>query len=68
LAEGIDHIGYVQLADHPGRHEPGTGELHYNRVLQELDRLGYTGYVGLELLPLTNEAEAAEAVARADVW
>jgi len=68
LAEGIDHIGYVQLADHPGRNEPGTGEVHYNRVLQELDRLGYGGYVGLELTPLTSETEAAEAVARADVW
>ena len=68
LAEGIDPIGYVQLADHPGRNEPGTGELHDDRVLKELDRLGYRGYVDLELLPLTSEAEAAEAVARADVW
>ncbi len=68
LAEGIDHIGYVQLADHRGRNEPGTGELPYNRVLQELNGLGYRGYVGLELIPLTSEAEAAEAVARADVW
>ncbi|HXV64313.1 MAG TPA: TIM barrel protein [Vicinamibacteria bacterium] len=68
LAEGIEHIGYVQLADHPGRNEPGTGEVHYNRVLKELDRLGYRGYVGLELNPLQGEEAAADAVASADVW
>ena len=64
-----DSIDYVQLADHPGRNEPGTCCVHdNNRVLQALDRLGYRGYVGLELIPLTSEAEAAEAVARAAVW
>jgi len=68
LAEGMPHIGYVQLADSPGRNEPGTGEVHYNRVLKELDALGYDGYVGLELNPLTTEQKAVEAVARADVW
>lgn len=68
LREGIDEIGYVQLADHPGRHEPGTGEVHYNRVLQELHDLGYRGYVGLECSPSGTELEAARAVARADVW
>ncbi len=34
LKEGFDQIGYLQLADHPGRHEPGTGEIHYPRVLR----------------------------------
>jgi hydroxypyruvate isomerase len=68
LAEGIDCIGYVQLADTPGRNEPGTGEVHYNRVLQKLQELGYRGYVGLELRPSRSELLAAEAVARADVW
>lgn len=68
LRDGFEHIGYVQLADHPGRHEPGTGEVHYNRVLKELHSLGYGGYVGLELNPKTSEADALDAVVRADVW
>jgi hydroxypyruvate isomerase len=70
LREGFaaNRIGYIQLADHPGRHEPGTGELHYNRVLKELQALGYRGYVGLELVPQTTELAAAIAVAKADIW
>ena len=68
LREGFDQLGYAQLADHPGRHEPGTGEIHYNRVLKELHDLGYRGYVGLECTPATTELAAAQAVAKADVW
>ncbi len=69
LHDGFDQVGYIQLADHPGRNEPGTGEVHYNRVLKELyEVLGYRDYVGLECRPLTTELAAAQAVARADVW
>lgn len=70
LKEGMaaGQIGYLQLADHPGRNEPGTGEIHYNRVLKEAYDLGYRGYVGLELRPKTTELAAAVAAARADVW
>lgn len=68
LKEGIkaDAIGYVQIADHPGRHEPGTGEIHYPRVFKELHALGYKGHVGLELSPLKSEEQAAKAVWAAD--
>ncbi len=68
LKEGFDQVGYLQLADHPGRNEPGTGEIHYNRVLREAYDLGYRGFVGLECRPKTTELEAAKAVAAADVW
>jgi hydroxypyruvate isomerase len=68
LREGFAHIGYVQVADSPGRNEPGTGEVNYTRVLQELARLGYRGYVGLECSPKASELEAALAVHRADTW
>ncbi len=68
LRDGFAAVGYVQLADHPGRNEPGTGEVHYPRVLRELHRLGYRGYVGLELVPAKTEVEAARAVNRADQW
>jgi hydroxypyruvate isomerase len=44
-------VGHVQIADAPDRHEPGTGEIHYPYVLRELDRTGYTGFVGLEYRP-----------------
>ena len=68
LKEGFDQIGYLQMADHPGRHEPGTGEVHYNRVLRQAYELGYRGFVGLECVPKTTELAAAKAVAAADVW
>jgi hydroxypyruvate isomerase len=70
LREGMaaKQIGYLQLADHPGRNEPGTGEIHYNRVLKEAFDLGYRDIVGLECRPLGDEVTAARRVAAADVW
>ncbi|TPE47701.1 hydroxypyruvate isomerase [Amaricoccus solimangrovi] len=44
-------IAHVQIADNPGRGEPGTGEINYPFVLRELDRLGYDGFVGCEYKP-----------------
>ena len=44
-------FGHVQLADSPGRNEPGTGELAYERILPALDAAGYDGWVGLEYKP-----------------
>jgi hydroxypyruvate isomerase len=51
LRAHVGRIGHVQLADSPDRHEPGTGELAYERILPALDGLGYTGWVGLEYRP-----------------
>lgn len=70
LREGFQakRIGYLQLADNPGRNEPGTGEVHYNRVLKEAYDLGYRGYVGLECNPKEGELAAAKRVAACDVW
>jgi len=70
LREGFrsKQIGYLQLADNPGRNEPGTGEVHYNRVLKEAYDLGYRYYVGLECRPKEGELTAARRVASADVW
>ncbi|AKR58430.1 Hydroxypyruvate isomerase [Devosia sp. H5989] len=58
-----DHIAHVQIADAPGRHEPGTGEINYRYVLSELDRLGYEGYVGCEYRPSGNKGAAIEWMA-----
>ena len=68
LRDGFDQVGYLQLADHPGRHEPGTGEIHYNRVLREAHILGYRGFVGLECYPSEGENQAAQRVNAADQW
>ena len=70
LREGFaaGQVDYLQLADNPGRHEPGTGEVHYNRVLKEAYDLGYRDAVGLECTPIGDEVTAARRVAAADVW
>lgn len=66
LKEGFAHVAYLQIADHPGRRDPGTGEIHYPRVLQEAFQLGYRGWVGLEFTPRDGEVEAARRVAAID--
>ncbi len=63
-----DAIGYFQLADHPGRNEPGTGEVKYTEVLKAIHAHGYRGHIGLELRPRKTEEEAAWAVHKADEW
>ncbi len=50
-------IGHVQIADSPGRGEPGTGEIRYPYVLSRLEEFGYEGYVGLEYNPTTETTE-----------
>jgi hydroxypyruvate isomerase len=49
--KNLARIGHVQVADNPGRHQPGTGEINYRFLFNHLDRVGYTGYVGLEYAP-----------------
>ncbi len=56
-----DMIGYVHVADVPGRHEPGTGEINYSCVASELQAVGYTGIVGLEAYPAETDEAAIEA-------
>jgi hydroxypyruvate isomerase len=46
-----DRIAHVQVADVPGRHEPGSGEIDYTTIFAMLDRLGYAGWVGAEYRP-----------------
>jgi hydroxypyruvate isomerase len=46
-----DVIAHIHVADCPGRHEPGTGEINYGNVLAELARIQYHGCVGIELYP-----------------
>ena len=54
----------MQLADNPGRNEPGTGEINYGWLLPHIDRLGYRGWIGCEYRPATT-TEAGLGWARA---
>jgi len=51
LSRLCPHIGHIQFADNPGRHEPGTGEIHFDRVFAHLDALDYRGWVSAEYRP-----------------
>ncbi|WP_205650196.1 hydroxypyruvate isomerase family protein [Actinoplanes solisilvae] len=51
LKEHADLIGHVQIADAPGRHEPGSGDIDLDALLNQLDQAGYDGWVGLEYIP-----------------
>ena len=46
IEANLDRIAHIQLADNPGRHEPGTGEINYPFLFEHLDRIGYAGWVG----------------------
>ena len=47
----LPRIAHIQLADNPGRNEPGTGEINYAFLFAFLDRIGYTGWIGCEYKP-----------------
>ncbi|MXW93841.1 MAG: TIM barrel protein [Rhodospirillaceae bacterium] len=51
LEEILPRIGHIQFADHPGRHEPGTGSIDFPAVFAALDRLGYDGWCAAEYVP-----------------
>lgn len=57
-----DQFGHVHVADAPGRHEPGTGEINYHKVFECLEENGYKGLVGFELIPKNSTKEAVEAI------
>jgi hydroxypyruvate isomerase len=53
LQKHLARIGHIQLADNPGRNEPGSGEINYAFLFAHLDRIGYTGWIGCEYKPAT---------------
>ena len=53
ITQHLPRIGHMQLADNPGRHEPGTGEINFSFLFEHLDRMGYSGWIGCEYKPKT---------------
>ncbi|RRV04873.1 hydroxypyruvate isomerase [Pseudomonas sp. v388] len=53
-------IGHIQIAGVPDRHEPNLGELNYNSLFEEIDRLGYTGWIGCEYRPKGDTSQGLE--------
>lgn len=62
ITENIDYIGHFHIAAVPGRHEPGTGELDYEIILEAIEETEYDGYVGCEFSPVGDADEAMAAV------
>jgi hydroxypyruvate isomerase len=58
IADHTDRVAHVQIADAPGRNEPGTGTLPLDQQLSALAANGYTGWVGLEYKPSTSTDES----------
>jgi hydroxypyruvate isomerase len=54
VEKNLAKIGHMQLADTPGRHEPGTGEINYPFLFQFFDKIGYKGWIGCEYRPAGN--------------
>ena len=52
IKQNLARIAHIQVADVPGRHEPGTGEINYPFLFQHLDSIGYQGWIGCEYKPL----------------
>lgn len=51
IQDNMGRIAHMQLADNPGRHEPGTGEINFNNLFRFIDEAGYTGWIGCEYKP-----------------
>ena len=51
IETNLGSIAHVQIADHPGRNEPGTGEIDFPLLFAHLDRIGYSGWIGCEYKP-----------------
>lgn len=65
ITANIDRIGHFHVADVPGRHEPGTGELDYENVFAAIEETDYDGYVGCEFSPV---GDADETISDVLTW
>lgn len=61
LEKNIDRVGLVHIADVPGRHEPGTGEINYANIFRKLGELKYDRYAAMEFIPTGDAVESLRA-------
>ena len=54
IQKNLSRIAHIQLADNPGRNEPGTGEINYAWLFRFIDKVGYDGWIGCEYKPAGN--------------
>ena len=62
ILDNLAHIAHMQVADNPGRHEPGTGEINYTNLFRSIDEAGYDGWIGCEYNPAGVTEEGLEWV------
>jgi hydroxypyruvate isomerase len=60
IEKGLEWIGYLHVADQPGRHQPGTGRINYRAVNTLLKRAKYEGFIGMEFSALGPDEQAAK--------
>ena len=60
LRDHLGRIGHIQIADCPGRHQPGTGQTDFRFLLAEIDRLGYRGFVSMAYIPTPDTTSSLE--------
>ena len=60
IEANLSMIQHMQLADNPGRNEPGTGEINYPFLFDAIDKMGYDGWIGCEYKPRTTTAEGLQ--------
>jgi hydroxypyruvate isomerase len=65
VRQHLAQIGHIQIADVPGRNEPGTGEINYPNFFKALDEAGFDGFVGLEFKPSSTTEASLEWLPRA---
>ena len=63
IRKHLGRIAHIQLADNPGRNEPGTGEINFPYLFRYLDEIGYAGWIGCEYKPKTVTEESLEWLA-----
>jgi hydroxypyruvate isomerase len=62
--ENIGRIVHIQMADNPGRHEQGTGEINFTNLFRSIDEAGYEEWIGFEYNPMNTTEEGLERIKR----
>ncbi len=60
ISKNLSRIGHIQIADNPGRHEPGTGEINFTNLFRFIDEAGYEGWIGCEYIPAGKTEEGLQ--------